>query len=68
MVALNLRIATRRSPLARAQAMLVSNLLVSANPRLTTELVLLDTIGDKDQDRPIEDLGEIGRASCRERV
>lgn len=60
MVALNLRIATRRSPLARAQAMLVSNLLVSANPRLTTELVLLDTIGDQEQDRPIEDLGEQG--------
>ena len=60
MAALNLRIATRRSPLARAQAKLVSNLLVAANPRLTTEMILLDTIGDQERDRPIEDLGEQG--------
>lgn len=60
MAALNLRIATRRSPLARAQAALVSDLLISSNPRLTTEFVLLDTIGDREQDRSIEDLGEQG--------
>ena len=60
MASLNLRIATRRSPLARAQAKLVSNLLVAANPRLTTEMILLDTIGDEERDRPIEDLGEQG--------
>ena len=54
------RIATRRSPLARAQAALVADLLTAANPGLGVELVLVDTAGDLDRSRPIETLGERG--------
>ncbi len=54
------RIATRRSPLARAQAALVADLLTAANPGLRIELVLVDTAGDLDRSRPIETLGERG--------
>ena len=54
------RIATRRSPLARAQAELVADLLTAANPGLRIELVLVDTAGDLDRSRPIEMLGERG--------
>lgn len=54
------RIATRRSPLARAQAALVANLLVAANRGLCVEFVLVDTAGDLDRSRAIEKLGERG--------
>lgn len=54
------RIATRRSPLARAQAALVADLLTAANPGLDVEFVLVDTAGDLDRSRPIETLGERG--------
>ncbi len=54
------RIATRRSPLARAQAVLVADLLVAASPGLNVELVLVDTTGDRDWTSPIEALGERG--------
>ncbi|MCY3958602.1 MAG: hydroxymethylbilane synthase [Chloroflexi bacterium] len=54
------RIATRRSPLARAQAALVADLLIAANPGLGVEFVLVDTAGDLDRSRPIETLGERG--------
>jgi hydroxymethylbilane synthase len=55
-----LRIATRRSPLARAQAALVADLLVAASPDLRVEFVLVVSAGDRDRSRPIEDLGERG--------
>ncbi|MCY3748250.1 MAG: hydroxymethylbilane synthase [Chloroflexi bacterium] len=54
------RIATRRSPLARAQAALVAELLSAANPGLDVECVLVDTAGDLDRSRAIEKLGERG--------
>ena len=54
------RIATRRSPLARAQAERVADLLTAANPGLRIEFVLVDTAGDLDRTRPIETLGERG--------
>ena len=54
------RMATRRSPLARAQAALVADLLTSANPGLRVEFVLVDTTGDRDRSRAIETLGERG--------
>ncbi|MDE2898652.1 MAG: hydroxymethylbilane synthase [Chloroflexota bacterium] len=54
------RIATRRSPLARAQAALVADLLSAANPGLGVEFVLVNTAGDLDRSRPIETLGERG--------
>ena len=54
------RIATRRSPLARAQAALVADLLVAANPGLRVEFVPVVTAGDRDRSKPIEELGERG--------
>ena len=57
---MTVRIATRRSPLARAQAALVADLLTAANPGLVVEFVLVDTTGDRDQTRAIESLGERG--------
>ncbi|MDE2868504.1 MAG: hydroxymethylbilane synthase [Chloroflexota bacterium] len=54
------RIATRRSPLARAQAALVADLLIAASPGLRIEFVLVDTAGDLDRSRAIETLGERG--------
>ena len=57
---MRLRIATRRSPLARAQAALVADLLTASTPGLSVEFVLIDTTGDRDRFRAIEDLGERG--------
>ena len=57
---MRVRIATRRSPLARAQAALVADLLASANPGLRVEFVLVETTGDRDRSRAIEALGERG--------
>ncbi len=54
------RIATRRSPLARAQAALVTDLLVAANPGLRVEFVPVVTAGDRDRSKLIEELGERG--------
>lgn len=54
------RVATRRSPLARAQAALVADLVQAANPGLGVEFVLVETAGDLDRSRPIEALGERG--------
>ncbi|MDE3206990.1 MAG: hydroxymethylbilane synthase [Acidobacteriota bacterium] len=50
-----LRLATRGSPLALWQARLVSRLLPG-----DTELVVLDTAGDRSQDRPVWELGGQG--------
>lgn len=55
-----LRISTRASLLARAQAALVADALVLANPGITVETVVIETLGDRVQDRPIEDLGDRG--------
>ena len=55
-----LRIATRGSLLARAQAALVADALVLANPGIEVETVVVETLGDRVQDRPIEDLGDRG--------
>ena len=57
---MRVRIATRRSPLARAQAGLVADLLVDANPGLRIEFELVETTGDRDRSRAIEALGERG--------
>ena len=57
---MRVRIATRRSPLARAQAALVADLLVGANPELRVEFELVETTGDRDRTRAIEALGERG--------
>ena len=54
------RIATRGSALARWQAEHVAGLLRSADPALVAELVLVDTLGDRAQERPIWELGGQG--------
>lgn len=55
-----LRLATRRSPLARWQADEVARLLRKAHPGLETELVPVETAGDRHQDRPLPEVGGQG--------
>lgn len=55
-----LRLATRRSPLARWQAGEVARLLRQAHPGLETELVAVDTAGDRHRDRPLTEVGGQG--------
>ncbi|MBO0748655.1 MAG: hydroxymethylbilane synthase, partial [Acidimicrobiaceae bacterium] len=55
-----LRLATRRSPLARWQAGEVARLLRQAHPGLETELVDVDTAGDRHKDRPLTEVGGQG--------
>ncbi|MGH8957631.1 MAG: hydroxymethylbilane synthase, partial [Acidimicrobiia bacterium] len=54
----DLRIATRRSPLALAQATRVANLL--AHRQLSAELVEVTTAGDRDRVSSIAELTELG--------
>ena len=72
-----LKIGTRGSPLALAQAYETRARLMAAFdlPETAFEIVIVNTTGDKIQDRPLKEIGgkglftrEIGRASCRERV
>lgn len=56
----DLRIATRRSPLALAQAHRVAQLLAAAHPGLSIEMVELTTAGDHDRVSPIAELTELG--------
>lgn len=54
------RLATRRSPLARAQASLVAGLLRAAHRGLETVLVEVTTAGDRDRTSPVTSLTETG--------
>jgi hydroxymethylbilane synthase len=54
------RIATRRSPLAMAQALRVADLMKRAHEGLGVALVELETTGDRDKTGPIAELTEIG--------
>jgi hydroxymethylbilane synthase len=54
------RIATRRSALALAQAGRVADLLRAAHPRLVVRLVEVTTTGDNDQKGAIAELSEVG--------
>jgi hydroxymethylbilane synthase len=54
------RIATRGSALAVAQARLVGELLVAKEPSLSVKLVEVSTAGDLDQKAPVADLTEVG--------
>jgi hydroxymethylbilane synthase len=62
---MRLRIATRRSPLARWQSERVAALLRAVDPSLTVELVMVETTADRRLDIPIWDLGGKG-AFCTE--
>lgn len=58
-----IRIGTRKSQLAIAQAMEVKNRLLGAFPELTQaqiELVTMDTTGDRIQNQPLQDIGGKG--------
>lgn len=56
-----MRIGTRGSPLARAQAGLVRDLLHAAHPGMPApELVVIRTTGDRIRDRPLADVGGKG--------
>ena len=52
-----LKLGTRRSPLALAQAEEAKALLLAAHPGLAIELVPVTASGDKVQDRPLAELG-----------
>ncbi len=55
-----LRIATRRSRLAMAQANSVANLLSEAHPDLNVSLEPVTTSGDRDANTPVTILSEVG--------
>lgn len=56
----HLRIGTRGSALARAQAQWVQHRLTAALPGLTAELVIIRTTGDRITDRPLSAVGGKG--------
>ena len=55
-----LRIGTRGSPLALAQAHETQDRLAAAHAGLETEIVIIKTTGDKILDRPLADIGGKG--------
>jgi hydroxymethylbilane synthase len=56
-----LKIGTRGSPLALAQANMVRDLLIASHPGLrAVEIVIIKTTGDQVQDRPLAEIGGKG--------
>ncbi len=55
-----LRLATRGSRLARWQAAHVAELVRAQDPTLQVDLVIVETQGDRQLDRPIEEIGGVG--------
>lgn len=55
-----IRIATRSSVQARTQASAVAQLLQQHHPNIETELIFVDTAGDKNTDTPIHEMGGQG--------
>ena len=60
-----IRIGTRKSPLAMAQAREVADLLLASSPAIECQLVGISTAGDRDLSRPIRDIGG-KQIFCRE--
>ena len=56
----HLRLGTRGSPLALAQAEEVRARLLGAEPGLTADIVVIKTTGDRVQDRPLAEIGGKG--------
>ncbi len=54
------RIATRSSAQARTQASIAAAAIEATNPGVTTELVFVDTVGDRRQDVPLHTIGGQG--------
>lgn len=57
---MRLRVATRSSELARWQAEHIAKLLRAVDPSVEPELVLVDTMGDRQRDKPISEIGGKG--------
>jgi len=55
-----MKIGTRKSPLALAQAEEVRGLLLAAWPEMAVEIVPMSTTGDNARDRPLSDIGGKG--------
>ena len=55
-----IRIGTRGSPLALAQAHMTADALKEANPGTLTEVVIIKTMGDQILDRPLSEVGGKG--------
>ncbi|MBW2525319.1 MAG: hydroxymethylbilane synthase [Deltaproteobacteria bacterium] len=55
-----IRLATRRSALARVQAGGVAKAIAAGHPGLTVEELLVTTSGDRFRDRPLQDIGGKG--------
>ena len=55
-----IRIATRSSVQARTQASAVADALEKSHPQLRTELIFVDTAGDKNTETPIHEMGGQG--------
>ena len=54
------KVGTRSSPLALAQTQIVIDELLKKNPEFNFELVTFQTIGDKNLDRPLSEIGGKG--------
>ena len=57
---MHLRIGTRRSPLALAQTRHVVALITARFPQVTTSLVTITTVADKDRKSEFHEFGMIG--------
>src|SRR5262245_15215859 len=56
----SLRLGTRGSLLARAQSQMVADELMRVHPEVHVELVIVNTSGDRIQDRPLHEIGGKG--------
>ena len=56
----NLTILSRKSPLARIQAKLVANEIYKLFPEIKIEHIFKSTLGDLNQDTPLDEMPEIG--------
>ncbi|HRE01280.1 MAG TPA: hydroxymethylbilane synthase, partial [Ilumatobacteraceae bacterium] len=57
---MTVRVATRSSAQARTQAQFVADAIAAANQGVATELVFVDTVGDRRQDVPLHTIGGQG--------
>ena len=56
----NLTILSRKSPLARIQAKLVANEISKSLPKIKIEYIFKSSLGDLDQDTPLDKMPDIG--------
>ncbi len=56
----NLKILSRKSPLARIQAKLVANEISKSLPKIKIDYIFKSSLGDLDQDTPLDKMPDIG--------